>query len=218
MDNKEKLSYGNVVTPQGASLLFGKKGNAEYTDIAIENTETWNPYTIIFEEEEEISSIPASSITYAPTGNGNLSSETVQEAISELDKEKTSVNINNWENDSTPSLSEVKEKLAINLVQDEATYNSLKDKGMVKDNEFYFIQGNVKTTPVFSVKTFILDDGATEIIDESGLIKKNPLVFYNGILMVDNINYTITYSANKLTLMDFTAEKDDVMTLVGFAD
>ena len=110
--------------------------------------------------------------------------------------------------------------MTLNSVKDEATYQAMKSAGKLKANELYLVQNDGGGTPTFSVQTLTLTSGATNAQDNSGLLRNNnPLVFYNGILMIPSVNYTVDTSvaapAAKIVLSDFTAEANDVITLVG---
>lgn len=209
---EKKLNIGNLVTPNGASMIFGAKTTDDGLNLETENSHTWEAYTIVIEEEEDTDEIiPATNIIYESVGGEGLESTTVQDAITELNDEKTTVIIKAWDNATTPMQTSY-QTLVINNVKNEAVYNTMKNNELINPDELYLIQG-VAITPSIEVLTFTLTNEQTSITDTSGLLSKNPLVFYNGLLMVINLNYTI--SGNTLTLSNFSAEESDVITLVG---
>ena len=211
MANEKRINIGNLVTPNGASMIFGAKTAEDGLSLDTENSHTWGAYNIVIEEEDIDENIPATQITYSPVSGEGLESTTVQDAITELNDEKTTVVVKAWNNATTPTQT-AHQTLVINNVKNETIYNTMKDNELINSDELYLIQG-VAIKPSIEVLTFTLANEQISITDTSGLLSKNPLVFYNGLLMVINLNYTI--NGNTLTLSDFSAEESDVITLVG---
>ena len=96
------IKNGNLITPKGASLIFGKEVNLnDKTELAKNNDDTYSPYTIVITTEEDNdnnSQISASEINFN-NNQSDLSATTVQGAIEEI---KTSIdelktNLNGWE-------------------------------------------------------------------------------------------------------------------------
>lgn len=78
---------GNIVSPNGAAIIFGAETNEENAiDITVANDETYNPYNIVIVEEDTDESIPAEQITFSPNPGSSLTGETVQTAINELEQ------------------------------------------------------------------------------------------------------------------------------------
>lgn len=79
---------GNVISPNGASIIFGAKTNEENAiNLTETNIDTYNnPYNIVIVEEDDDESIPAEQITFSPDPGSALTGETVQTAINELEQ------------------------------------------------------------------------------------------------------------------------------------
>lgn len=79
-----KINIGNLVTPNGASLIFGSEASNDALSLKTNHTETFNPYTIVIEEEDDGDTLPATQITYDPPADSPLTATTVDAAINEL--------------------------------------------------------------------------------------------------------------------------------------
>lgn len=79
-----KINIGNLVTPNGASLIFGSEASNDALSLKTNHTETFNPYTIVIEEEDDGDTLPATQITYDPPVDSPLTATTVDAAINEL--------------------------------------------------------------------------------------------------------------------------------------
>lgn len=77
---------GNVVSPSGASIIFGATGNADNTDINITNDDSYNPYSIVVIEEDEDETIPGEQIVFSPGANSKLTSSNMNAAVNELEQ------------------------------------------------------------------------------------------------------------------------------------
>lgn len=77
---EKKLNIGNLVTPNGASMIFGTEASDNALNLKTEHDETWNPYTIVIDEEID-ENIPANIVDYDPPANSILTATTVEEAI-----------------------------------------------------------------------------------------------------------------------------------------
>lgn len=80
---EKKLNIGNLVTPNGASMIFGTEASDNALNLKTEHDETWNPYTIVIDEEID-ENIPANIVDYDPPANSILTATTVEEAINQL--------------------------------------------------------------------------------------------------------------------------------------
>ena len=49
---------GNVVSPSGASMIFGATGNEDNTNIGTTNEDSYSPYSIVILEEDADETIP----------------------------------------------------------------------------------------------------------------------------------------------------------------
>lgn len=158
---EKKLNLGNLVTPNGASLIFGAKVEEDGLDLSAPNAHTWEPYTIIIEEEDEGELIPADAILYDPPADSPITSTNLQTVISEL----------------------------------------------------VTLMGQV--TPTLSSEVFTLSENASTCTYTKDFATNSIMIFYNGLMLNAGVHYTI---ANKvISLLDFTAEADDIITIVGFA-
>ena len=80
---EKKLNIGNLVTPNGASLLFGAETTPNNLEIIRDNEHTWNPYTIIIDEEID-ENIAADTVDYTPPSGSIITANDVQGAINQL--------------------------------------------------------------------------------------------------------------------------------------
>lgn len=80
---EKKLNIGNLVTPNGASLLFGAETTPNNLEIIRDNEHTWNPYTIIIDEEID-ANITADTVDYTPPSGSIITANDVQGAINQL--------------------------------------------------------------------------------------------------------------------------------------
>ena len=152
----ENLRLGNIVTPNGASLIFGSEYNENELVKVNANADTYNPYTIVVVEEED-DLIPADDILYTNGFTGEVQS--VQEAIDDV----------------------------------------------------YQVAANATPTLITEMKKF--SGGESSYTLTKSFSQSSMLVFYNGLLLNETIHYT--FNMNKITLVDFTAEANDILTVVG---
>ena len=73
---EKKLNIGNLVTPNGASMIFGTEASNDGLTLKTEHDETWNPYTLVIDEEID-ENIPATMVDYTPSANSILTSTNV---------------------------------------------------------------------------------------------------------------------------------------------
>lgn len=80
------LKLGNIVSPNGASIIFGAESTEDHLNIETTNSETYNPYSIVIVEEDTDDTIPADQVTYFAGINSAITSTTAQGAISQLEQ------------------------------------------------------------------------------------------------------------------------------------
>lgn len=101
--------------------------------------------------------------------------------------------------------------LKINKVPSAAVYNKMVAQNLINDDELYIVQ---ETEHVINRFTFTATAGQStftipfDFEDSSALT-----VYYNGIMMKETDNYTV--SGKDITLVDFTAEAGDYLTVMG---
>lgn len=81
----EFLKVGNIVSPNGASVIFGAESSEDGTSLKTTNSDTYLPYDIVIVEENTDETLPAEQIIYDPPSDSAITSTTVQGAISELE-------------------------------------------------------------------------------------------------------------------------------------
>lgn len=73
-------------------------------------------------------------------------------------------------------------------------------------------------TPTFSQETIVVEAADQyEFNLENQFLINNMMVFYNGLLINHGIHYTFSSSNKIITLIDFSAEKGDIITIIGLA-
>ena len=101
--------------------------------------------------------------------------------------------------------------LKINKVPSVAVYNKMVAQNLINDDELYLVQ---ETEHVINRFTFTATAGQStftipfDFEDSSALT-----VYYNGIMMKETDNYTV--SGKDITLVGFTAEAGDYLTVMG---
>ena len=101
--------------------------------------------------------------------------------------------------------------LKINKVPSAAVYDKMVAQNLINDDELYLVQ---EAEHVINKFTFTATAGQStftipfDFNDSSALT-----VYYNGVMMKETDNYTI--SGKDITLVDFTAEADDYITVMG---
>lgn len=71
------------------------------------------------------------------------------------------------------------------------------------------------SVPTFSMETITLSAGATSATLTKTFSATAMMVFYNGLLINNGIHYT--FSNKTITLNEFSAEADDIITVIGLA-
>ena len=79
------LKLGNIVSPNGASVIFGAESSDDAKSLKTTNSETYLPYDIVIVEEDPDEKIPATQIEYFSSANSAIKSVDVQGAITELE-------------------------------------------------------------------------------------------------------------------------------------
>lgn len=101
--------------------------------------------------------------------------------------------------------------LKINKVPSAEIYATMVEQNLINDDELYLVQ---ETEHVINKFTFTATAGQSTFtipfdFDDSSALT----VYYNGIMMKETDNYTI--SGKDITLVDFTAEAGDYLTVMG---
>lgn len=101
--------------------------------------------------------------------------------------------------------------LKINKVPSAAIYAELIKQNKINDNELYLVEGEDHVVNKF---TFTATEGQTTFTIPFAFEDSSALtVYYNGVMMKETDNYTI--SGKDITLVDFTAEAGDYLTVMG---
>lgn len=79
------LNYGNIVAPNGASIIYGANTTSDNFDIGNTNEETYQPYTIVITDEELDETIRANQVQYEKRENSSIIGPTVQSALRQLE-------------------------------------------------------------------------------------------------------------------------------------
>ncbi len=101
--------------------------------------------------------------------------------------------------------------LKINKVPSVAVYAKMVAQNLINDDELYLVQ---ETEHVINKYTFTATAGQSTFtipfdFDDSSALT----VYYNGVMMKETDNYTV--SGKVITLAGFTAEADDYLTVMG---
>ena len=101
--------------------------------------------------------------------------------------------------------------LKINKVPSAAIYAELVKQNKINDNELYLVEGEDHVVNKF---TFTATEGQTTFTIPFAFEDSSALtVYYNGVMMKETDNYTV--SGKDITLIDFTAEAGDYLTVMG---
>ena len=157
----DQLKLGNIVSPNGASIIFGAESTDNNLDILTQNYDTYAPYNIVVVEEDDDESIPAEQVTFSPGPSSNLTSSNAQSAISELEQ---------------------------------IVYNSV---------------------PVFTQETYELTANQSYQSLSKQFTSSAMMVYYNGLLINESIHFN--FSNNAISLIGFSAEVGDILTVIGLA-
>lgn len=100
--------------------------------------------------------------------------------------------------------------LIINKIPSKSIYEQMVQEGKVNDNELYLI-GDIEDLPY--KYTFTAKEGDTSFTFPFDVKNMDDLnVFFNGLLMTKDINYSV--SENTITLLDFVAEAGDNIVIL----
>ena len=81
------IKMGNIISPNGASVIFGSESTEDNKNIEIVNSETYMPYDIVIVEEDIDETLPAEQISFAPDlDNSQITTTDVQHALLELEQ------------------------------------------------------------------------------------------------------------------------------------
>ena len=99
--------------------------------------------------------------------------------------------------------------LVINKVPSANVFKKMKDQNLINENELYLVDGSEIDKYTFTAtagqNTFTIPfefDGSSSLT-----------LYYNGVMMKENDNYTI--AGNVITLVDWIAEEGDYITVMG---
>lgn len=101
--------------------------------------------------------------------------------------------------------------LIINKVPSKSIYEQMIQDGKVNDNELYLIQEEYNPFFKYVIKAAAGQSSFTLPIEIQNTNNLN--VFYNGLLLIETVNYSI--SNNIITLLGFTAEANDYIVAFG---
>lgn len=71
------------------------------------------------------------------------------------------------------------------------------------------------SVPVFTEEAWILEEGQSFQVLTKTFSASAMMVYYNGLLINKNIHYS--FSNNTITFLDFTAQEEDILTVIGLA-
>lgn len=101
--------------------------------------------------------------------------------------------------------------LKINKVPSAAVYAKMVAQNLINDDELYLVQ---ETEHVINKYTFTATAGQSTFTIPFDFDNSSALtVYYNGVMMKETDNYTV--SGKVITLAGFTAEADDYITVMG---
>lgn len=99
--------------------------------------------------------------------------------------------------------------LKINKVPSKKIYQQMYNEGLIETDQLYLVEGTDLNKFTFTAE----ENQSTFTIpfefEDSGALT----VYYNGVMMKENDNYTITN--NTITLVDWSASKGDYITVMG---
>lgn len=185
-------NQGNIVSPNGATFLYGSKVTESNDSVSIvEQDQILLPYEILIVDEDD-EGIPAESIVYESISGSEISGSTVASAINELDNLK---------------VAKSGDTMTGALI--------LSGREPTNENEAVSKKYVDNATPSFSQERFVASGGETAFTLNISLPGDSMMVFYNGLLINLGIHYT--YANNVITLDGFSAEANDIITVIGLA-
>lgn len=186
-------NQGNIVSPNGATFLYGSKITESNDSVSIvEQDQILLPYEILIVDEDDDETIPAESVSYEPSSGSALTGSTVSSAIGELESLK---------------VSKSGDTMTGALI--------LSGSNPSNENEAVTKKYVDNSTPVFSQEYFTATAGQTTFTLTKALPSNAMMVFYNGLLINSGLHYS--YSNSIITLSGYSAEANDIITVIGLA-
>lgn len=103
------------------------------------------------------------------------------------------------------------ETLVINKVPSKKIYNQMIEQGLVNDDELYIITDNETPFYKYNIKC---EEGQSSFTIPFDLENTETInVYYNGLLMINEVNYQI--EDKTINLLGFTAAVNDYITIMG---
>ena len=103
------------------------------------------------------------------------------------------------------------ETLVINKVPSKKIFNQMIEQGLVNDDELYVITDNETPFYKYNIKCKKGQSSFTIPFDLENTETIN--IYYNGLLMINEINYQIENKT--INLLNFTTEDNDYITVMG---
>ena len=103
------------------------------------------------------------------------------------------------------------ETLVINKVPSKKIFNQMIEQGLVNDDELYIITDNETPFYKYNIKCKKGQSSFTIPFDLENTETIN--IYYNGLLMINEINYQIENKT--INLLNFTTEDNDYITVMG---
>lgn len=103
------------------------------------------------------------------------------------------------------------DSLIINKVPSKKIYNQMIEQGLVNDDELYIVTENETPFYKYNIKCEEEQSSFTIPFDLENTETIN--VYYNGILMINDVNYQI--QDKTINLLGFTTETNDYITIMG---
>lgn len=150
------------------------------------------PYNILIVDEDDDETIPADNITYEAASGSEITGTNLASVIPELESLK---------------VSKSGDTMTGALI--------LSGADPVEENEAVSKKYVDNSTPVFSQQMFTAAAGQTQFTLSNNLPSNAMMVFYNGLLI--NLNTHYTYNNSIITLSGYSAEADDIITVIGLA-
>ena len=101
------------------------------------------------------------------------------------------------------------DRLTINRVPSTSVLKKMKTQNLIKENELYLVDGSEVNKYTFTASAGQTTFDIPFSFDSSNMLT----LYYNGIMMKENDNYTI--SGNVITLVDWATEEGDYIVVMG---
>lgn len=103
------------------------------------------------------------------------------------------------------------DSLVINKIPSKKIFNQMIEQDLVNDDELYIITENETPFYKYNIKC---EEGQSSFTIPFDLENTETInIYYNGILMINNVNYQI--EDKTINLLGFTAEANDYITIMG---